>query len=145
MTSIQLVQTYNFHDCDIVLPFAAESNTATVTFLLATHLQYDDIKKRYGNFAVTHDSYLMLTLCLTSNAPITVCNRAYTGKRSTGEVFPLDPEAIDPEMDFLSLHVSAQGDILLQFDGSDESIKEICFSSPTIKIVEERLASRAEL
>ena len=49
MTLTQLEYIYNFHDCDVFTPFEINGDFVTVTFDLAKHLQYDDLKARYGD------------------------------------------------------------------------------------------------
>ena len=46
MTLTELEYLYNFHDCDVFTPFKVKGDSITVTFALAKHLQYDDLKLR---------------------------------------------------------------------------------------------------
>ena len=45
MTIEQLGFKYNFHDSDVLLPLEISGDSITITFSLAKHLQYEELKR----------------------------------------------------------------------------------------------------
>lgn len=62
MTLSELSRIYNFHDCDVFIPFDVNQDSITVTFDLAKHMQYGELKARYSEYIKNADFHLLATV-----------------------------------------------------------------------------------
>ena len=151
MTLQQLEYIYNFHDCDVFTPFEFVGDSVTVTFDLAKHLQYDDLKSRYGALLQIKENALIATVKFSNCLELQVkewdcCYSKSTKKTKKCNERTISPELFDSDMDFISLAISGENKIVFSFVkyGNPDKLSNIQFICQDIDIMEEKLYTASE-
>jgi hypothetical protein len=151
MTLEQLEYKYNFHDCDVFTPFEINGDSITVTFDLAKHLQYDDLKFRHGDLLQSKDSYLIVRVKFSDCLNLRVSEWEYrtsktTKKEEKHNEKTISIEQFDSNMDFISLTTLGENKICFAFEkyGKPEKFSEIQFVCQNIDIIEEKIFTASE-
>lgn len=150
MTLEQLEHTYNFHDCDVFTPFEINDDYIVVTFDLAKHLQYDDLKSRQGKLLQDKDYYLIAKVKFSDYSNLSVSERTNPASKATkkgGEnEKTLSIEQFNSDVDFISLAVLGENKICFTFEKCNKSKKiiRIQFVCGNIEVLEEALLDAYE-
>ena len=151
MTLTQLEYIYNFHDCDVFTPFEINGDFVTVTFDLAKHLQYDDLKARYGDSLKNKEYNLIVRVkfsnCLNLSAREWQYRTSKTTKKEqkcNEKTIPI--EQFDTDMDFISLAILDKNKICFTFEKNSkpQKLSEIQFVCQDIDIIEEKILTASE-
>ena len=151
MTIEQLEYIYNFHDCDVFTPFEITDSSVTVIFAFAKHLQYDELKARYGEALKTTDRHLIAkvkfsdysSLRVSEWIPIPSRSASYS-KKQTERTIPV--EQFDTDMEFVSLGILEDNTLSFPFSRYTvpNKIHEIRFICDNAEIIEEKLLAQSE-
>lgn len=151
MTLSQLECTYNFHDCDVFTPFEINSDSITVIFDLAKHLQYDDLKSRYGDLLKNKEYNLILRAKFSNCLNLSVREWQYRISKATKKEEKCNERAMaieefDSDADFISLAVLDGDRISFRFEKNEKSRKfsEIQFACYNVDIIEEKILIASE-
>lgn len=151
MTLDQLEHLYNFHDCDVFTPFEINGDSVIVAFDLAKHLQYDDLKSRYGDLLHHKDNHLIMKAKFSHCSALQVSEWQYRTSKATDRKekcneHTISAEQLDPNADFISLAVLSENKICFTFEkhGNPKKYSEVQFVCQTVDILEERIYTDSE-
>ena len=151
MTLKQLAQLYNFHDCYVFTPFEIDGESVTVTFDLAKHLQYDDLKARYGDMLQKKECHLIVRVKFSDCLNFQICELTphFTGAKKqsfTSDARIISMEQFDTQADFISVSLADSDSICFVFESIDsfKKIIEIQFESEQIEVLEEGVLDAVE-
>ena len=120
MTLKELEYAYNFHDCYVFTPFEINEDCVTVTFDLAKHLQYDELKSRYGNSLNNKANNLIVKVKFSNCLDLQVSEwnhcTSNTKKQKKQNERTITIEDFDADSDFISLSISEEDKISLRFE-----------------------------
>ncbi|MBE6557210.1 MAG: hypothetical protein E7664_05650 [Ruminococcaceae bacterium] len=143
MTLTELSYQYNFHDCDVFLPFDVCGDAITVTFDLAKHMQYDDRFDRKHMMENTTD-HLIVKLRFLHCADIQAVEWSYAENKKIAKLKKVNEkvtsvEAFNQDLFLNSVAFIGEDRLSFMFEGDPNLGGEICFSPLDIEIIEERL------
>ena len=151
MTLHQLECIYNFHDCDLFTPFEINGNSVTVIFDLAKHLQYDDLKARYGDSLKNKECNLIVRVKFSNCLNLSAREWQYRASKSTKKEEKCNEKTIpieqfDTDMDFISLAILDGNEIHFPFEkcGKSKKYSEIRFVCHNVEVIEEKIYSASE-
>lgn len=151
MTLKQLEYAYHFHDCDVFTPFEINEDCITVTFDLAKHLQYDELKSRYGDLLQIKDNNLIVKVRFSNCLNLQVTEWEYRISKTTKREEKYNektilPQQFDSDMDFISLAVLDENKICFTFEkyGKPQKFSKIQFICQDIDIIEEKIYTASE-
>ena len=147
MKSEQLEEVYNFHDCGVFTPFQMDGDSIIVTFNLSKHLQYSDLKSRYGTSFFDKSLSLIVKVKFATCSDIRMLRRVYEHSKKQINIKSereLPTDAFDWNSDFRSFHLSEQNEVSFGFvpweNSSDSSfVDEIHFICGEVVILKELL------
>ena len=153
MTLTQLEYTYNFHDSDVFTPFETNGDSIIVVFNLAKHLQYDELKSRYGNSLNNKANNLIVKVKFSNCLDLQVsewnhCTSNTKNQKKQNER-TITIEDFDADSDFISLSISEEDKISFRFEKLEKNgklikLSEIKFVCQNIEILEESLLDSFE-
>ena len=146
MTPEQLEHKYNFHDSDAMTPFKEQGDSITVTFFLAKHLQYEEIKSQYKSFINDENYYLLVRISFKSchNLQASEWRYAPAPKNAKQDEKNVSISQLDDEMLLSYTSFSSYGEILFGFEGKNGKMSEIRFSYKDAEVLEERFVNETE-
>ena len=151
MTLQELEYTYNFHDCDVFVPFEIDGDSIIVIFDLAKHLQYEPLKSRYGDLLKIKDNNLIVRAKFTNCLNIQVneweyCISKNTKREEKRNEKTISMENFDSDMDFISLTVFDENKISFVFEKHEnrQKLSRIQFICNDVDIVEEKIYTASE-
>ena len=151
MTFKQFELAYNFHDCDVFMPFEINGDSVTVIFDLAKHLQYDHLKSHYGDLLQIEDNSLIVKARFSNCSNIQANEWEQSVSKKTRREERCNEKTIlaeqfDSDMDFISLAVLGENKICFTFEkcGKQNKLGEIQFTCQDIDIIEEKIYTKSE-
>lgn len=129
MTLKELACTYNFHDCDMMMPLDINDNRIVATFVLAKHLQYENFIQKHTNMMNSPACHIVITVAFTHYSDLKAVEEQYPTKKEklkkNGKtaIKNVAIEAFDPQLDFRSLSESALEEHKVEAFFSDDQLK----------------------
>lgn len=142
MTLTELELLYNFHDCDVSIPFSVIQDNIILTFELAKHMQYHDFKAKHIDLIENDDYALLVTIKFLNCTSIKASEWFYD--YSNGErpkrlnEKNIIPEQVDQEMLLYTCSMSDKDGAYLLFTKDPDKGTEITFFCEEAEIVEEK-------
>lgn len=144
MTLMQLERIYNFHDCDVFLPFEVDNDSITVTFDLAKHVQYEDFKQKHRDL-VDDESYgLVVKIEFSQCSNVEAREWLYNGKQARLNEKAVGLQGFNREMFLYTVSMEEKDGVCCLFTANSSKGGEISFRCEEVKILEEKFIDAEE-